>query len=115
MTQRLQELEAKDQQLQTKEQSIKKLKDLVNEKVFGLRPGSTTPRGMLSARRRRRRVRPISFKVTGPVLVLLNFGLRKWVKWAQWRGTILKTDKSVVITTPYSKVRFTKGTISPVP
>ena len=34
---------------------------------------------------------------------------------AQWRGTTLKTDKNVVITSPHSKVRLMKGTVSHVP
>ena len=34
--------------------------------------------------------------------------------WAQWRGTILKPDKTVAITSPHSKARFTKGTVSPL-
>ena len=51
------------------------------------------------------------------VLAFLSFGQRKWVKRAQGRGTILKTDTNVAITPPprHSNVRFTNGTISPVP
>ena len=37
---------------------------------------------------------------------------RFWVK--EERGTILKTDKIVAMTTAHSKVAFTKGTISRV-
>ena len=57
----------------------------------------------------------IGFWVISTALIFLNFGKRKSVKLAQWRGTIVRTDKNVAITTPRSKVRFTKGTISPVP
>ena len=68
--------------------------------------------GMLPARRR---IRVNSFVVNPTALIFLSFGWRKWVKRAQWRGTILKMDKNGVITTPHSKVRFTKGTFPHVP
>ena len=71
--------------------------------------------GMLPAHRRRRRVRVLSCGVVSTASFFVDLGCRKWVKRSQWRGAILKTDKNVAITTPCSKVRFTKGAISSVP
>ena len=51
-------------------------------------------------------------RVISTALIFLNFGRGKWVKRAQWRGALLKTDKNVAITTPHSKVQFAKGTTS---
>ena len=62
-----------------------------------------------------RRGKVTSFGVISTALLFLVFGGRKWVKRAQRRGAILKTDKNVAITTAHSRVRLTKGTISPVP
>ena len=67
---------------------------------------------MLPAGHRRRRVRAIR---CGGIGSSFNFGRRKSVPRAQWRGTTLKTDKNVAMTTPHSTVRVTKGTIFPVP
>ena len=58
--------------------------------------------GMLPACRR---VRAISCGVLSTALIFLNLGERRRSKWAQWRGTMVKTGKNVAITTPHSKVR----------